>query len=212
MPGRLRNCSSSHHGHISGFSFGIKHTSRLSPQLFPGLERGGHSTLHPKLGATRRVPRAVAPQSQCLSCLSFPKSPLTPAQTPPSPAPLLLLPEPLERHPWVWRGLIPSILQSFSHQELCCRALGVGASPSSLGMCSGTAEVEVLGPSHGEQRAQLGALAMGKLVLMASLAPSSFLTQGWRGCRGWTVGQIPQHPRAFCWKPSLFAPPRPVQQ
>lgn len=54
--------------------------------------------------------------------------------------------------------------------------------------------------------------AMGKLVLMASLAPSSFLTQGWRVCRGWIVGQTPQCPQALCWEPSLFVPPCSVQQ
>lgn len=73
----------------------------------------GWSKVDTALCTPNLVPPHESPQSQCLSCLSFPKSPLTPAQTPPSPAPLLLLPEPLERHPWVWRGLILPSCRAF---------------------------------------------------------------------------------------------------
>lgn len=112
-------------------------------------------------------------------------------------------------HLWVWRGSIPFTLQSYSQQG----SGDGGAMPAPPQQheppCPrGCAWEELMlrcwaHPMVGNEHSWefwpgvSSAPAMGKLVLMAPLAPSSFLTQGWRvcmGCRGWTVGQTPQYP------------------
>lgn len=148
-----------------GFSFGItdtlKHCCPHSSSV--GCSKVDASTLRPKVGDTTRVPRAVASESQCLSSLSFPKSPSAPAQTPPTSTTLLLLSEPVVMHPGTCGcGEVPSLspCRAIPSRSFAAGVWGWGsyASPSSAaraslssGMCLGRADVEVLGPSHGGQ-------------------------------------------------------------